>query len=409
MRSLPLICLICAEFLSQLGNQIAAIAIPILVLQYTHSAIATGIAAAANIIPIVLAAFVGGKAIDRFGAWRVSIVADVCSGLSVLLLPLVFIRFDSVSPIVIFLLVFIGALFDPTATSARQTLVPKFARLAQTSLDKVNGYRGSLENGADLLGPVIGAGLISLIGTVNTFFVNAVSFFICAAMFAISTKRNSKGTAISRQRHQVVRHEKADPIMGIRFIFQHRQLRSLTFGGIVLNFVLLPFLGLLLPILTTQKFASPMLLGICLSFFGLAATLGALSYATLTKFLSRSLIYYGGLLLTAISIMLSAVVETQLALIISVALGGLLLGAGNPLEQAILQDMTPSRIAGQVFTSHTAISFAAGLFGLLIAGIVTELTSVSLVLSLSGSLLAIAGVLGWYFMPLLVHEATSRN
>ena len=55
MRSLPLISLMVAEFLSQLGNQIAAIAIPILVLHFTHSAIATGITGAGNIVPIVIA------------------------------------------------------------------------------------------------------------------------------------------------------------------------------------------------------------------------------------------------------------------------------------------------------------------------------------------------------------------
>jgi predicted MFS family arabinose efflux permease len=381
LPSLPLICLISAEFLSQVGNQIAAVAIPILVLQSTHSAIATGIAGAGAIIPIVLAAFVGGKVIDYLGAWQVSIAADGLSCLSGL--------------------VFVGALFDPTATSARQTLVPKFARLAHIPLEKVNGYRGSLENGADLLGPVIGAGLISLIGTVNTLFVNAASFLICAVLFAI---------AVPRQRHTAFKRESidsinsVDSIAGIRFILQHRQLRSLAISGIALNFVLLPFLGLLLPILTTQIFASTALLGLCLSLFGMAATLGALSYAMLTKHLSRSMMYYGGLLLAAGSIMLCAVVETQIALLLSVALGGLLLGAGNPLEQTILQEVTPHSIAGQVFTSHTAIRFAAGLFGLLVAGFATELTTVNLVLTSGGSLLAIAATIAWCFMPLSDHN-----
>jgi MFS family permease len=395
LRSLPLVYLIAAEFLSQIGNQIAAIAIPILVLKFTHSAIATGIAGAGTIMPIVLSAFVGGKAIDRFGAWQVSIVADVFSGLSVLLLPFVFIEFKSVSSIVIFFLVFVGALFDPTAVSARHTLVPKFARVARIPLDKVNGYRGSLENGADLLGPVIGAGLISWIGTVNTLFVNTASFFVCAAVFAI---------AVPRPRHQEFKHEKVDPIAGIRFILQQRQLRSLTLSGMVLNFVLLPFLGLLLPVLVTQKFASAALLGICLAGFGMGATLGALSYTRLTKQFSRSVVYYGGLLLTAIAILLCAIVETPTALILAVSFGGLLLGVGNPLEQTILQEVTPSRIAGQVFTAHSAITFTAGLLGLLIAGVITELTSVEWVLSLSGSLLVIAAAIGWYFLPLSSHQ-----
>jgi predicted MFS family arabinose efflux permease len=241
-RLLPIICLICAEFLSQIGNQIAAVAIPILVLQFTHSPMATGIAGAGNIIPIVLAAFMGGRAIDRFGAWRVSVSADLLSCFSVLLLPLVFICFNFESPLVIFLLVFVGALFDPPGTSARQTLVPKFARLSRTPLDKVNGYRGGLENGADLLGPVVGVSLISLIGTVNTFFVNAASFFVCAVMFAI---------AIPRRHNKGFYGEGGDPIAGARFILRNRQLKSLAMGGMVLNLVLLPFLGLLLPILTT--------------------------------------------------------------------------------------------------------------------------------------------------------------
>lgn len=83
------------------------------------------------------------------------------------------------------MLVLIGALFDPTATSARHTLVPKFTKLARIPLAKVNGSRGSLENGADLLGSVVGAVLISLIGKVNTFFVNEASFFLCAVLVVI--------------------------------------------------------------------------------------------------------------------------------------------------------------------------------------------------------------------------------
>lgn len=72
----------------------------------------------------------------------------------------------------------------------------------------------------------------------------------------------------------------------------------------------------------------------------------------------------------------------------------------HPLEQTILQEVTPSSIAGQVFTAHSAIAFIAGLVGLLIAGVITELTSVEWVLSLSGSLLAVTAAIIWYLLPL---------
>jgi predicted MFS family arabinose efflux permease len=223
IRSMPIIGLIIAESLSLVGNQIAAVAIPILVLQFTNSPIITGIASAANIAPIILAAIVGGRAIDRFGAWNISVAADLLSFFSVLALPFAFIYFDQVSPFLIFLLVFLGALFDPTGISARQTLVPNLAKLSAKSLPKINSWRGGLENAADFLGPAIGVGLIAAIGIVNTFLINAVTFLLCAGIFSITVPRKREITSIG--------NEGAAP-SSVTFIFKHPQLRPLAIAGI---------------------------------------------------------------------------------------------------------------------------------------------------------------------------------
>ena len=91
---------------------------------------------------------------------------------------------------------------------------------------------------------------------------------------------------------------------------------------------------------------------------------------------------------------------TQHSIIILSAFAGLLLGVGNPLEQTILQEETPQMLAGQVFTSLSAISFAAGPLGLLLAGAITQVSSVETVLGLSGGLLMIAAIVGWAAAPL---------
>ena len=272
--AIPLFGLISAEFLSLLGNQIAAIAIPILVLQQTQSPLITGIASAANIIPILIAAFVGGRAIDRLGAWSVSIVADLLSCISVLTLPLAFIYLGTVSPSLIFLLIFVGALFDPSGIAARQTLVPRLARFARKPLEEVNTLRGGLENGADFVGPIVGVSLIGTVGTINAFFINAASFLLCAIIFILAVPKTQKRLPAS---------SRTDILLGIRFIFGNSQLRSLALMGMIANFVILPFLGLLLPVLTTQVFNNPTLLGVCLSAFGISATLGALSFSWLSR------------------------------------------------------------------------------------------------------------------------------
>ncbi|MFY9607277.1 MAG: MFS transporter [Blastocatellia bacterium] len=389
--TIPIAGLVSAEFLSLLGNQVAAVAIPILVLQYTQSPMVTAIAGAGSVLPIVIAALIGGKAIDRFGAWLLSVVSDLLSCISVLALPLAFMYSSNISPALVFLLVFVGALFDPTGIAARQTLVPSLTRLAGQPLERINTLRGGLENAADFIGPIIAVGLIASIGSVNTFFANAASFLFCAVIFAL---------AVPRKRNRSSENARSDALRGARFVFGQPQLRTLAVTGMIANFVILPFLVLLLPVLAIQVFGNPTLLGMCLSAFGISATIGALSFSKISGFFSRSFIFYGGLLIAAFAIVFCGVTTTQSGVALSSALAGLLLGASNPLEQTVLQEQTPKVFAGQVFTSLTAIRFAGGPIGLLLAGVLIEITGVNVVLVLGGGLLIIAAILGWYVSPL---------
>lgn len=389
-RAVPLIGFITAESLSLLGNQIAAIAIPLLVLHYTHSPLATAVAAVGNILPILIAAVVGGRAIDKFGAWNISVLADVLSFCSVLALPIAFLYSDHVSTITIFLLVFAGALFDPTGVSARQTLVPGLAEMASAPLPKVNSWRGALENGADFLGPVLGAALVAAIGAANTFFANAATFLLCAVVFICT---------VPRRRIAVPEHSSGAALAGVKFIFGHRSLRSLAITGMITSAALLPFLGLILPMLAAQKFDAPALLGISLAAFGLAATAGAAAFSMLSRRYSRRIIYYSGLAITGIGIALCAFANQHYEVVLASALAGLLLGAGNPLQQTVLHEETPESVAGQVFTSLTALQFAGGPIGLMLAGAATELWPVEHVALAAGAVLFASAAAGWWLMP----------
>ncbi|NOK60809.1 MAG: hypothetical protein GFH27_549289n208 [Chloroflexi bacterium AL-W] len=163
--------------------------------------------------------------------------------------------------------------------------------------------------------------------------------------------------------------------------------------GITSSFVLLPFLGLLLPVFITQNFDSPMWLGICLSAFGGAATLGALLFKQLEHLFSRTTVYYSRFLLTALSIMTFSFVDTISGIIGLAIWAGLLLGADNPLEQTVLQEVVPKNIAGQVFTSSGAFRFVTGPIGLLLAGVLVESAGVQAVFVGAGALLLVAALI----------------
>src|SRR6266540_7286317 len=120
---IPLYSLFIANAISLVGSVFSLIAIPWFVLQTTGSATQTGITGFFNVLPVVLAGFFGGTLVDRLGYKRTSIIADIASGITTALIPLLYftIGFEFWQLMV---LVFLGALLDTPGSTARSALVP---------------------------------------------------------------------------------------------------------------------------------------------------------------------------------------------------------------------------------------------------------------------------------------------
>src|SRR4051812_12915833 len=85
---LPLVALVAAHGISLTGNVLTLIALPLFVLAETGSAAATGLTGAAATVPVVLGGAFGGALVDRLGYRRASVLADLASGVSIGLVPL---------------------------------------------------------------------------------------------------------------------------------------------------------------------------------------------------------------------------------------------------------------------------------------------------------------------------------
>ncbi|MDY3981013.1 MAG: MFS transporter, partial [Paraeggerthella sp.] len=75
--------------LSLLGNSIAAIALPLILLATTGDALAAGALALVCAVPQMLLGVLGGAALDRFNRRNISILSDLISAASVALIPIV--------------------------------------------------------------------------------------------------------------------------------------------------------------------------------------------------------------------------------------------------------------------------------------------------------------------------------
>lgn len=75
--------------LSLLGNSIASVALPLILLATTGDALAAGTLALICAVPQMLIGIMGGAMLDRFNRRTISIVSDLISAGSVALIPVV--------------------------------------------------------------------------------------------------------------------------------------------------------------------------------------------------------------------------------------------------------------------------------------------------------------------------------
>src|SRR5262245_7885496 len=197
-NSVPIWALFIANAISLVGNVLSAIAIPWFVLQTTGSATRTGITGFFTVLPVVLAGFFGGTLVDRLGYKRTSIIADIASGVTTALIPLLYFTLG-LEFWQLMILVFLGALLDSPGSTARSALIPEVAEMAHMPIERATSLIHIIERGSRLIGAPLSGLLIAWIGTENVLWLDAASFFISAGIIGITI-----------QVHQPVQHEEKE-------------------------------------------------------------------------------------------------------------------------------------------------------------------------------------------------------
>src|ERR1700756_4349695 len=120
----PAILILLATLMATAGTGISIVAFPWLALQHHHSARDASVVAIAMTLPLVLSTLLAGTAVDFFGRRRVSLVSDSLSCTAVTAVPLItwLAGVDALNLVVLSVLAFCAAAFDPAGTTARQSM-----------------------------------------------------------------------------------------------------------------------------------------------------------------------------------------------------------------------------------------------------------------------------------------------
>ena len=366
LNPIPLYSLFTANAISLVGNVFTLIAIPWFVLQTTGSATKTGITGFFNILPVIVAGFLGGTIVDRLGYKRTSIIADLASGITTALVPILYFTIG-LEFWQLMILVFLGALLDTPGSTARAALLPELAEQAGMSIERVTSLTHVIERGARLVGAPLAGLLIGIMGTANVLWLDAASFFISAGIVSIfvqafGTQRRESGSG----------NYMGELKEGLRFIAQDSLILSIVVMVMLTNFLDAIFGGVVQPVYVREVYGNALNLGLLISANGGGAVIGGLIFAAIGHRLPRHATFVGAFVLTGFRFWVYALYPPVWVLIVVTLITSIGAGPLNPIIGAIEFERIPPHMRGRVFGAITAGAWIAMPLGMLLGGIFTD-------------------------------------
>jgi MFS family permease len=169
-----------AGLISIAGNWMLIVAVPLSVLQLTHSTVATGLTIATKMLPQVVLGPLAGVYVDRWDRRRTLIWANLAS--AVALAPLLLV--DSASRVwIVYPVLLVLSIASQFLNTAENALLPSLVDESQSV--RANSLNALNNNLARFIGPAAGGVALLLTGVGGVAVIDAVTFVIAAVMIGL--------------------------------------------------------------------------------------------------------------------------------------------------------------------------------------------------------------------------------
>ncbi|GAB4065603.1 MFS transporter [Angustibacter speluncae] len=356
--------------LSVLGNSVAGVALPLIVLQVTGSALGAGIVAAATAVPAVLAGLLMGVVIDRINRRTSSVVTDLVSAASVAALPVVDLLWGLDLGWFVLLGV-IGSLGDVPGLTARDALLPAVVRHGGLDAQRLTGVREALAAIALLVGPAAAGVLMVVLDGSAVLWVTAATSLVAALLTL----------AVPHRVGAVVRADDAGPAApanglaelreGWRVLLGSRFLLVTTALSLASVVVLASLQGLVLPVYFTLA-GEPGMLGFVLSALAGGMLVGAGVAAVAGSRGRRRTWFVAGLVGSTVGFAAVGSLASVWVVLTGAFVVGLSGGAFGTLLGVLMIERIPEHVRGRVMGTQNALLTAAPPVGIVAAAVLTE-------------------------------------
>ncbi|WP_256041491.1 MFS transporter [Cryobacterium sp. SO1] len=415
---LALIALLGGHGLSLLGNVITVIVIPLYVLHDTGSVLATGIAGVFATVPVIVGGALGGVLVDRIGFRTAAIVADLASGATILLIPVLAATTGLPFPVLL-TLVFLSGLLDTPGNTAKSALVPDLAEGAGLSVARATGIHSAVSRSAAMIGASVAAVCVIWLGPLNALLIDAVTFAVSALLLGVGVPRyadarpadpeaaapapSTPGPDHARPSETPTqpatrRGYWTDLAAGIRFLHHRPLLRNLVLMIVVTNCFDAAGLTVLMPAYASTVGADGAIFGVMVAVFSGGALAGAGLFTWLGQRWPRRPVLVISFLLAGAPPYLAMAAAVPVPVLLAVlAVAGLAAGSINPLITTVLYERVPRQLRARVLgamTTGVSLGLPLGSLGAGVAVTAAGLAPVLLAVGAVYALVTLAPLMG---------------
>lgn len=376
-----------AAAVSNLGDGLRLIALPLLALQITTDPLLIAGVTALNFAPWILVGPVSGAVVDRVDRRGLLIAVQLGRGL-VLVGFASLVAMDAVTIWSLYAVTAIIAAGETLADSAAQAAIPYLVDLPQ--LERANSRMVSAEIVTnEVAGGPLG-GLLFAAAAILPFAANAATYLVAALL--VSVVGTNLGPFASPKDRPAPQHLRTDIAEGFRFVFTHPVLRPLSVAAALVNLGG-GAVGAILVLFAVETIGlSEVGFGLLLGLGAIGGLLGASLAARLVAARGRRITIVGTAAVVASGSLALAVVDAPLTLAAAWFVISAATATSNVVTRSLRQTVTPDRLLGRMVTSIRLVGLGAIPVGAVVGGLLARAVDIRAPFVLGGIAVGAAGV-----------------
>ena len=375
-----------ASTLSNLGDGLRLVALPLLATTLTRSPLLIAGVSAFTFLPWVTVGPVSGVVVDRVDRRRLIVAVQLVRGLAAGGFA-VAVATGSVTIAAVYVIAVVIGIGETLADTAAQAAIPRLVG----DPDRLELANSRLLAGQIVMNQAVGTaagGVLFAAAAVLPFSIDAATYLIAAGL--ILTVREDLGPGPGAPARQTVRQ---DLVEGIRWLWRHDILRPYALSVALTNLGLQVSTAILVLFVLDVLLLPEAAFGLLLAVGAVGGVVGASVGTRIVGRFGRTRTLITTTAVTAASTGVIGASSHSFVAAASLFVGIASVTVFNVVGQSMRQAVTPSRLLGRVVSAYRFVGFSSMPAGAALGGVIAELFGLRTPFFVGAALIAVAAVI----------------